>query len=173
MKQSTLDKIAHLHPKLRYDVTMAVTNCANRGVDIIIPQGLRTFQEQNNIYAQGRTQEILNAVGLNTTIAMPLLKNVSNAYGGQSYHNYGLALDFCLVHKDGSISWDLKEDMDKDKVSDWMEVVEEFEKLNFSWGGHWKKADNPHFEKTFGYNFRTLMDMVKAGKVDKEGYVLL
>lgn len=153
MEQITQDRIAKLHPKIRFKVTQAVLNAEKRGITIRIVQGLRTFAEQDALYAKR--------------------PKVTNAKGGQSYHNYGLAIDFALVHKDGKVSWDMKEDLDADKKADWLEVVEEFEKLGFSWGGHWKTADNPHFEMTFGFNFRTLLDMVTKGKVDKNGYVLI
>ena len=94
---------------------------------------------------------------------------VTNAKGGQSYHNYGVAVDFCLLHGDKTISWKLDEDMDKDGIKDWQEVVQVFEAHGWSWGGHWKHPDNPHFEKTFGFNFSQLMAIAK----DANGYVLL
>lgn len=158
MDQISQNKIAKLHPKIRFKVTQALLNLEKRNVTARIVQGLRTWAEQDALYAQGRT-----APG----------KIVTNAKAGQSYHNYGLAVDFALLHKDGSISWNMLEDLDKDKKADWLEVVEEFEKLGFSWGGHWKHPDNPHFEMTFGYNFRALAEFVKSGKVDKNGYVLI
>jgi hypothetical protein len=45
-------------------------------------QGVRTFAEQDALYAQGRTRKGLR---------------VTNAKGGQSYHNYGLAADCALL----------------------------------------------------------------------------
>lgn len=158
MEQITQDRILKLHPKIRYKVTAAILNLEKRNVKIRIVQGLRTFAEQDALYAQGRTTPG---------------KKVTNAKGGQSYHNYGLGFDFALLHKDGTVSWDMTEDLDNDKKADWMEVVEELEKAGFSWGGHWKTPDNPHFEMNFGFNFRLLEDMVKAKKVDKNGYVLI
>lgn len=150
----TKQRIEKIHPKLRVELTTIVKELELRNVDIRIVQGLRTFKEQDDLYAQGRTTPG---------------NKVTNAKGGESYHNYGLSVDFVLLHKDGKISWDMKEDMDNDKKADWMEVVEVFTKYNWSWGGLWKTPDNPHFEKTFGNNFRTLLNLPK----DKDGYPLL
>jgi len=109
-----------------------VKRCYKRGVNIRITQGLRTIAEQDALYAQGRTT--------------PGAK-VTNARGGYSFHNFGVAIDFVLIAN----GYDMKADADKDGQADWYEVVEEAKKLGFAWGGDWKSfVDNPHFEMTFG-----------------------
>lgn len=159
LDQPTINKISKLHPKLRNEVLQIIKNLIEKEVNIRIVQGLRTFDEQHKLYLQK--------------------PKVTNADAGQSYHNYGLAVDFCLLvdkDKNGtfeSISWNLNEDLDNDKKKDWMEVVEEFEKFGWTWGGYWKFKDNPHFEKTFGYNYKQLLEKVQKKKLDKEGYVLI
>ncbi|MNC37192.1 Peptidoglycan L-alanyl-D-glutamate endopeptidase CwlK precursor [compost metagenome] len=109
----------------------------NRGIPIKIVQGYRTNAEQNDLYAKGRTKpgDI-----------------VTNAKGGMSYHNYGVAIDFALLINEGKdVSWDCDADFDNDKIADWMEVVEEAKKLGFLWGGDWRSfKDRPHFEMPFG-----------------------
>jgi len=116
----------------------------------------RTFQEQNDLYAQGRTK-LFDATGKRLGI-------VTWAKGGESYHNYGLALDIVLlIDKDGNgtyeaASWDTEGDYDGDKQSDWMEVVKVFKADGWEWGGDWKKpkTDSPHFQKTFGLSIADL-----------------
>lgn len=152
---ASIKRIELLHPKLRDEVLAILLEVESKGVFIRITQGLRTVAEQDALYAQGRTK--------------PGSK-VTNAQGGNSFHNWGLAVDFCLLHKDGKISWSLTEDMDKDGKKDWMEVVEVFKKYNWKWGGDFKSIkDNPHFEKTFSNTLAQL----KLLKKDKEGYVIL
>lgn len=155
MDNVSISRIAKLHPKLRSEVAQILLNIHNRGIDIRITQGLRTIKEQDLLYAQGRT--------------LPG-KIVTNAKGGYSMHNWGLALDFCLLHKDGTVSFSLIEDLDKDNKADWMEVVEEFKKAGWVWGGDFKSfKDTPHFEKTFGNSIEKLL----ITKKDKEGYPIL
>lgn len=106
------------------------------GVPIVITQGLRTIDEQNALYAQGRT-----ARG----------HIVTNARGGYSYHNFGVAIDFALLLPDGGVSWDTKRDGDCDGLADWDEVVAQAKRLGWDWGGDWRSfTDLPHFEMTFG-----------------------
>lgn len=149
---STQQRIQLLHPKLRDEVTTLI-NQANTNLTkhshVRIVQGLRTFAEQDALYAQGRT-----TAG----------KKVTQAKGGQSYHNYGVALDFCLVIDDKEISWDMKKDWDGDKIADWMEVVSVFRKAGWEWGGTWKFTDNPHFQKTFGLDWQKMLNKYNAGE---------
>jgi peptidoglycan L-alanyl-D-glutamate endopeptidase CwlK len=125
---------------------------------------LRTFAEQDALFAQGRSKPG---------------KRVTNAKGGQSYHNYGLAIDIVLLvdkDKNGTFetaAWDLKTDFDGDKKADWMEVVQIFKRYGFEWGGDWKFVDAPHFQKTFGKSIYELRALHTAGKVDKNGFVLI
>ncbi|WP_318566507.1 M15 family metallopeptidase [Peribacillus simplex] len=80
-----------------------------------ITHGFRLFAEQNALLAQGRTKPG---------------NKVTNARGGQSMHNYGLAIDICLITSDGKKAvWDTKADFNKGGKSDWMEVVEEARNL--------------------------------------------
>lgn len=140
----TIKRIESLHPKLRFDVTKAIIEAESRlpkNCMIRIVQGLRTIEEQNALYAQGRT--------------VPG-KIVTNAKGGSSYHNYGLAVDFVLMYdKDGNGTY---ETVEWKVNADWQAVVSVFESMDFEWGGRWEKIkDYPHFQKTYGYNWRQLL----------------
>lgn len=151
--QITQNRIQQLHPLVRHEVE-AITNDINQNVAtassfVRITQGLRTFQEQDALYAQGRT-----TAG----------KKVTNAKGGQSIHCYGLAVDIGFIIN-GKPSWETKADWDKDKQSDWMEVVQIFKNYKWSWGGDWKSfKDMPHFEKTFGYDWKQLLQKYNSGQ---------
>ena len=143
------DRIALLHPKIRQEVEAIVreANIALTGrASVRISQGLRTISEQNALYAQGRTDKTK--------------KIVTNAKGGSSYHNYGLAIDIVLILDGKTASWDDKTDFDGDKVSDWIEVVAIFKKYGYAWGGEWRFKDSPHFEKTFGFTTKQLLQKV-------------
>ena len=154
----SFDRIAKLHPLIRAEVLYLTKQCYKNNVKIRVVQGLRTFAEQDALYAQGRTKP------------GPI---VTKAKGGFSNHNYGLSIDFCLLKADGSISWSQIDDADSDGKKDWMEVVAIFQAAGYEWGGLWKFKDNPHLEKTFGKSIRTLLGLHNAGKVDKNGYVII
>lgn len=130
-------KIATLQEPLRTGCAALIELAYNRGVMPIITQGMRTYAEQDVLYAQGRTKP--------GTI-------VTNARGGYSNHNFGFAADFALLLPDGrTVSWDTLRDDDKDSLPDWSEVVDQIRRLGFGWGGDWLSfKDMPHFEMTFG-----------------------
>jgi peptidoglycan L-alanyl-D-glutamate endopeptidase CwlK len=153
MDKITLDRINLLHPSVREEVRKIY-------VDEIVPAlagravcrfayTLRTFKEQDSLYAQGRTV-LFDSKGKRLGI-------VTKAAGGQSIHNYGLALDIVLIVDGKVASWDTKTDFDSDGNSDWMEIVRIFKKHGWAWGGDWKFKDAPHFEKPLGYTWRQLL----------------
>ncbi|KHL96738.1 hypothetical protein QW71_05665, partial [Paenibacillus sp. IHB B 3415] len=104
VKLKSMSKIEKLHPVLVAATMALIERCYARGVSIVITQGLRTNAEQDELYAQGRTKP--GSI-------------VTNAKGGTSYHNYGVAIDFALLLNDGRVvSWDTKLDVDKDGIAD-------------------------------------------------------
>jgi peptidoglycan LD-endopeptidase CwlK len=148
----SIPRAAQLHPAVRDEVVKLIDQAEKQlpaNLAIRIVQGLRTIAEQNALYAKGRT-----APG----------SIVTNAKGGSSYHNYGLAIDFAiLIDKDGNgtydeLSWDIKKDNDKDGVADWLEVVKIFEAAGWEWGGRWSSLkDYPHVQKTYGHKWQSLL----------------
>lgn len=170
MDKLTLERINGLHPALREEglqiykeICAALTGRAL----CRFAYALRTFAEQEVLYAQGR--------GKPGDI-------VTDARGGFSYHNYGLAVDVVfLLDKDNngtheSASWDFQADFDGDKTPDWNEVDTIFKK--YGWSGLYHKRDGkrwdlPHFQKTFGFPVNELLARYNAKKVDEHNYVKL
>lgn len=170
MDKITIDRIATLHPKIRKQVLNAYTFVNNRllgkGVRLRFAYTTRTFEEQSEIYAQGRTK-LFDSSGKRLGI-------VTKAKAGQSIHNYHLAFDIVLLlDKDNNgnfetASWNTVLDFDKDGKSDWLEVVEYFKSLGFVCGIDWKFKDAPHFEMTFGHTWRTLKALHDSKKTFTE-----
>jgi peptidoglycan L-alanyl-D-glutamate endopeptidase CwlK len=158
MDKFTQKRINLLHPLVRDEITTIINECntvLTGKAKIRITQGLRSVEEQNELYAQGRTK-----AG----------KKVTNAKGGQSIHNYGLAVDICLIIDNKTASWDTTKDWDNDQVADWYECVKIFAKYGWEWGGNWKNfKDLPYFEKRGYNNWKTLSKMKK----DQNGYVIV
>lgn len=130
-----------LHPLVEDKARDWLSICKAKGYDVLITCTLRTNGEQDALYAKGRT-----APG---TI-------ITNAKGGQSYHNYGLALDFCPI-VNGKCAWE-RYDLFK-------EIASIAKSIGFSWGGDWKTfVDQPHLQMTFGLNLKDLQSGILPDK---------
>ena len=158
MDKPTQARIAQLHPSVRREATIIIQECDIALTDkatVRITQGLRTFAEQDALYQQGRTKPG---------------KKVTNAQAGRSVHNYGFAVDICLIIDGKTASWDTAKDWDNDKVADWYECVKILAKHGWEWGGNWKTfKDLPHFDKKGFNNWRKLSKLA----VDKNGHVVV
>lgn len=156
--KKTLERIDLLHPSIREEVRDLYLNkivpaLSGRAM-CRFSYTLRTFAEQDALYAQGRTV-LYDKAGKK-------LGKVTNAKGGQSIHNYGLAIDIVLIVDNKTASWDTVKDFDKDGKSDWMEVINIFKAAGWEWGGDWKSfKDLPHVEKK-GYRWKDLLVKYKA-----------
>ena len=156
----TIRRIKTAHPELRNELLNIYNEIRHRGVGVRFTSVLRTFREQDMLYAQGRNG---NAGHIVTYVR-----------GGHSYHNYGLAVDFCLLKNNGQVSWNRHEDVDMDGHSDWLEIVASFKLYGWEWGGDWSSfKDYPHVQKTFGYRTPRLLQLKAEGHTDDEGYVII
>uniref|UniRef100_A0A942T6V8 M15 family metallopeptidase n=2 Tax=Neobacillus TaxID=2675232 RepID=A0A942T6V8_9BACI len=133
-----------LHPVVKERTNQLIQRAAKKGIVVVITDGFRSAEEQDGLYEQGRTAE--GAV-------------VTHAKGGESYHNYGLAIDFALKTPSGDVVWDREYDRNGNSKSDWTEVVQMAKKLGFEWGGDWAKfKDYPHLEMNFGLTIADLQN---------------
>lgn len=136
----------NLHPVVQQKKEVLVQKSADKGIRVIVTDGFRSFQEQDLLYEKGRTTDG---------------QIVTHAKGGDSYHNFGLAIDFALLNKQGKALWDTSFDGNENGKSDWIEVVDIAKNLGFEWGGDWKHfKDYPHLEMRFGLTIEDL----KSGK---------
>lgn len=115
--------------------------------------GLRTWQEQDALYAQGRT-----APG----------KIVTNARGGDSWHCFGLAVDYVLdgdTEKPGvQWSWNVKVDLNHDGRTDWLDMAEIAEMCGLEAGAYWKSfPDLPHVQNRYGLSLMEAKELYRAG----------
>jgi len=158
----TYDRIKFLHPKIRNEVR-ELYDQINRNVlppfvRLRFAYTLRTIQEQDELFAQGRTR-LFDRNGKR-------LGKVTNAKGGQSIHNYGLAFDIVILHdkdKNGTFetaSWKVD--------SDWMKAVKVFKDKGYSWGGDWGWKDYPHLQKDFKLDWREMKAKLDSGDVFEE-----
>ncbi|WML38204.1 M15 family metallopeptidase [Neobacillus sp. OS1-2] len=133
-----------LHPIVKERSNQLIQQSAKKGIVIVITDDFRSAEDQNRLYEKGRTA--------NGTI-------VTYAKGGESYHNFGLAVDFALKTPSGDIIWDRQYDGNKNGKADWNEVVEMAKVLGFEWGGDWADfKDYPHLEMNFGLSIADLQN---------------
>jgi peptidoglycan LD-endopeptidase CwlK len=131
-----------LHPIVEEKKNELVKKAAAIGIDILITDDFRSIEAQNNLHGQGRTKPG---------------NIVTYAEGGESYHNYGLAIDFALLLENGDVVWDTKRDGNGNGKADWLEVADIGKELGFSWGGDWRRfKDYPHLEMNFGLSISKL-----------------
>ena len=120
--------------------------CANDGLALLVTQGLRTYPEQDTLYAQGRTKKPIGSDYI-----------VTNARGGYSWHNFGLAFDVAVLDSAGKQDWNYRH-------PGWQHLGVVGKTLGLSWGGDWTRLkDYPHFEYTRDLTLKSCRDLYAQG----------
>ena len=124
-------KLSDMHPTLQPIAEKFLGICVGEQIDILITCTYRSSQEQDALYAIGRT--------------IPG-KKVTNAKAGQSKHNFTMngkpaAKAFDVVPLlNGKPIWDSANPL-------WQRVGVIGESLGLSWAGRWRTMkEYPHFE---------------------------
>ena len=117
----------------------AFTNVQDYTVKII--SGNRTYAEQNEIYAQGRTKPG---------------KIVTDARGGQSNHNFAIAWDIGIFVNGKYLG---NSPLYKDAATVGLAAT-----TGVEWGGHWKKPDRPHYQLATGRNIKEVRELFESGQ---------
>lgn len=152
--------INKLHPAIREMATKFLAEAKEKGIDLRITFGIRTFEEQNALYNQEHDGIDNDGNG----IIDDRKEHVTNAKAGQSFHNYGLAIDV-IPFVEGKPDWNTKL---------WPEISAIGKGLGFAWGGDWHSfKDLPHFEYPPNTSWKQLMHLKEIGHVDKEGYIIV
>lgn len=124
MNDASRRRLEKVHPELSTRIQALLDTLTQHGLQVEVVQGLRTFAEQDRIFAQGRSRP------------GPI---VTRARGGQSNHNYGLAVDL-VPFNGGQPNWNAP-------LGVWTTIGTEAERLGLEWGGDWKKfVDKPHVQ---------------------------
>jgi peptidoglycan L-alanyl-D-glutamate endopeptidase CwlK len=114
--------IATLLPQVQPLARALVESAAAIGIAIKVISGTRTYEEQNALYEQGRSKPG---------------RIVTNARGGYSNHNFGIAFDIGVFEGGRYL----------DESPAYKAVGAIGMKLGLEWGGNWKTIqDEPHFQ---------------------------
>jgi peptidoglycan L-alanyl-D-glutamate endopeptidase CwlK len=119
-------RLGEVHPALAEKVRQMAEMLEQENITIRVTQGLRSWAEQEALYAQGRT--VPGSI-------------VTNAPPGTSWHNFGLAAD--VAPFDGSIpDWNLSHPV-------WKRIVSVGESCGLVAGAEFRTfPDWPHFQLT-------------------------
>ena len=133
--------INELHPAVKRRALAFISACDADHISILITSTYRDHASQNASDAQGRTTKG---------------SKVTNAKGGQSWHNYRLAFDVVPLIN-GKPVWGTKgEDGEL-----WRKIGLIGKSCGLEWAGDWKKfPEFPHFQYTGGLSLADL----QAGK---------
>lgn len=134
-----------LYPRLADAVRQMHDRLLDEGITIIVTQGLRTIAEQQALYEQGRSKPG---------------KIVTNAPGGHSWHNFGLACDCAIENSDGSIDWNASHPA-------WKRMEAIGVSLGLTSGANWVRiVDAPHFQITGRFPIGAPTDEVRQLMTD-------
>ena len=123
-----------LLPAVKVRVEKFINSAKDAGIDLLITSTYRDNESQNALYAQGRTKQG---------------RIVTNAKGGQSFHNYRCAVDVVPL-LNGKPVWDAENDI-------WQKVGDFGIAAGLEWAGNWTKfREMPHFQYTNGLNLADL-----------------
>lgn len=124
-----------LHPELKSKVKTLVQKATAQGLKVQVYEGFRSVERQDKLYQDKR--------------------NITKAKGGQSYHNYGLAVDLVFRNDKNQPSWNGKHD--------WNTLGKIGKDLGLTWGGDFKRiSDKGHFEYHPGLNLKTIRSVYKS-----------
>lgn len=127
-------RLAKVHPTLAEKSRIILALADDEGYSLQVSQGLRTFAEQDALFNKR--------------------PKVTQARGGQSMHNYGLAVDFVFI-VDGKPSWDEKLYRN---IKGWAAIAD------LEWGGNWKNfVDLPHVQLKGLPSYKVLLPIYNAG----------
>jgi|GEM_PF-406859 len=126
--------IATLHARVRPFARALIEKAAGHGIIIKVTSAMRTFAEQDELFAQGRTKPG---------------KIVTKVKGGFSNHNFGIAFDVTIF----TGSTDPEKAKTPDFESPLYKVIGALGvELGLEWGGNWKSfVDQPHYQLRPGW----------------------
>lgn len=140
--------IAKLHPQAKNKIRKFINDVYEQHqIFLVIVQDYRTYAQQDAIYAEGRTKPG---------------KIRTKAKGGQSNHNFALAVDVLPVWEDGNLHITGK-GVDEKNVSILKKIANIGKANGLAWGGDWKSIYDPmHFELNTGLSMSQLRQAVSS-----------
>lgn len=132
-------KSGKIHPALVTRLEKFLKAAWQDGARVIVQEGYRDHKKQDELFKKG---------------------GVTNARGGDSYHNYGLAVDVVFLDEKNRLSWSPRHD--------WKRLGELGKKFGLKWGGDFSKLkDLCHFEYHPKLTIKDLKALYREGQLPK------
>jgi peptidoglycan L-alanyl-D-glutamate endopeptidase CwlK len=139
--------IARLHIKAQRRARIFLGQASESPFRCRIISGTRSYEEQNQLYRQGRWGN-----------PGP---RVTNARGGESNHNFCIAWDVGLFDKDGNY---LTGATAREERA-YMELAGLVDRSTLDWGGDWSSfVDRPHYQLRTGRDTSEVRALFEAGQ---------
>ena len=149
LNQHTREQIMQLHPNARKKFAEFIIEVEKRGYKVLITSGYRDFDKQARLHRE----------------------NSKNARAGYSNHNYGYAIDINII--DPKTGKTVLRKATSKGIWEQSGIVDLAKRMGFEWGGDFKTYHDPiHFYIPRDKTTAQMKELVDAGKVDDEGYVL-
>jgi peptidoglycan L-alanyl-D-glutamate endopeptidase CwlK len=138
-------------------------------IHFIVTQTLRSEEEQQAYYAQGR--ESLDTVNEFRKIAKlpPITERENKSVITRaktvfdSFHAYGMAFDVAIINSSGKVDWSEDADWNSDGISDWVQLGKLGESVGLEWGGNFSSLrDLPHFQYRMGKSLAELKQEINV-----------
>jgi len=133
-------QIATLQPRAQENARLFLKKLIESGFEVKIISGTRTYAEQEQLYRKGR----FGTKG----------PKVTNARGGRSNHNFGIAWDIAIFRNGKYLP-------DSPLYDEAGTVMVE----GVEWGGNWKTfKDRPHYQLATGLTITKVRELFEKGK---------
>ena len=120
-----------LFPSVADKARKMIELCKEHGIELLVTSTYRDRESQNALYAQGRT-----VAG----------NRVTNAKGGQSFHNWRVAFDVVPLRNGKPVWGTAGRDLEL-----WKQVGAIGKAVGLEWAGEWRTfKEYPHFQFTGG-----------------------
>lgn len=133
-------RIQSLDKRLVPSALRVLDKCWRNDVQLYVVWGKRTVEEQDLLFRYSRT-----APGQSITMRR----------GGFSAHNYGLALDFCLIRYKRIVGWEDIYEIDYWRHK-WFRAVKFFEEEGWEAGWRWPSFEPGHVQNLLGQSITDL-----------------
>lgn len=148
--ESSAKVLAGLHPFVANLGAAHLELMEAFGLDAFLTSGFRSYEEQDGLYAQGRTKPG---------------RVVTHARAGESFHNFGIAYDVGILNGKGRYI---------QNGSDPRYATAGFlgELVGLEWGGRWqgRNFDPSHFQFRGGRSLQDVRSLFEQGKDPLYGY---